>query len=542
MLVYTTALLASALLSNALGVNQIKNDRKDAKAMRAKIQSSLVTRAEKQMPPIYTFKQKVNHFPEDPAYAYKEDHHFDQRFIVDTTHYKPGGFIIFNDAAESELTREVIQGEYYFLTQFSLTLAKELNAAIVAVEMRGYGATFPTKDLSTDNLRLYTIEQTLADSAYFAAHVKIPGLEHLAPAPHTPWIYYGGSYSGATTGFIMKTYPHIFYGGIASSGVVHAESYYAGYYEHLYKHAEPQECMQKIAALTELVDELAEKAPEQMPAFKKLFGMESITKLPDFTGAIAWPLGFWQSVKSEGPSSRTFPEFCGNITDKPTAKEVELDTMFSKYTSGKTWHGLGLWVRFINAWAPNFCDVKDYNTGACFANTDRKFNQNITISEDTMRAYMYVSCTEFGAFQTNAPVGQPTLISRSINEAYWAEFCAESFPPGKINSIPEKADVSRWNKYGDYELSADRLAFISGARDPWRGLCVQSETAPPRPNTLLRPSILMPHGIHCWDYRSNSDDYHEEPAELQTTHEQIITAVRSWMRDFKEWKPTPPSA
>ena len=41
-------------------------------------------------------------------------------------------------------------------------------------------------------------------------------------ADNVPYILYGGSLAGAQTAFAVKTYGDLLWGGIASSGVVHA--------------------------------------------------------------------------------------------------------------------------------------------------------------------------------------------------------------------------------------------------------------------------------------------------------------------------------
>jgi hypothetical protein len=62
----------------------------------------------------------------------------------------------------------------------------------------------------------------IADNAYFAQHAIFPGVNTTLTAPDTPWILYGGSLAGAQTAFSIKQYGDILYGGIASSGVIHA--------------------------------------------------------------------------------------------------------------------------------------------------------------------------------------------------------------------------------------------------------------------------------------------------------------------------------
>ena len=112
-------------------------------------------------------------------------------------------------------------------------LAQATNGIGVVLEHRYYGTSFPTPDLSTENLRFLTTQQALADTAYFAKNVKFPGLEAYGnnlTAPNAAYIAYGGSYAGAFVGFLRTTYPDVYYGSIASSGVTKAIWDYWAYY------------------------------------------------------------------------------------------------------------------------------------------------------------------------------------------------------------------------------------------------------------------------------------------------------------------------
>lgn len=43
-------------------------------------------------------------------------------------------------------------------------------------------------------------------------------------------------------------------------------------------------------------------------------------------------------------------------------------------------------------------------------------------------------------------------------------WCDMAFPRGKYNKIPKTPDLSRYNVYGGYSVTADRLAHIDGGR------------------------------------------------------------------------------
>ena len=73
------------------------------------------------------------------------------------------------------------------------------------LEHRFFGTSDPRNDLSTQSLRLHTVQQAVNDLAYFAqnADLALPGGASSAPA-HTPWVLVGGSYAGALTAWTMQ--------------------------------------------------------------------------------------------------------------------------------------------------------------------------------------------------------------------------------------------------------------------------------------------------------------------------------------------------
>lgn len=102
-------------------------------------------------------------------------------------------------------------------------LAQVTHGIGVVLEHRYYGESFPTPDLSTENLRFLTTEQALADQAYFAKNIVFPGLEDTdLTSKTTAYIAYGGSYAGAFVAFLRVQYPDVYWGAISSSGVTMA--------------------------------------------------------------------------------------------------------------------------------------------------------------------------------------------------------------------------------------------------------------------------------------------------------------------------------
>ncbi|CAI4224932.1 unnamed protein product [Auanema sp. JU1783] len=96
-----------------------------------------------------------------------------------------------------------------------LTWAKELGADVFDLEHRFFGDSYPTKDMSTQSLRLLTIEQALADLAYFIEAMNIK-MGYKKPQ----WVTFGGSYPGALSAWFRQKYPTHTVGAVASSAPI----------------------------------------------------------------------------------------------------------------------------------------------------------------------------------------------------------------------------------------------------------------------------------------------------------------------------------
>jgi hypothetical protein len=88
-------------------------------------------------------------------------------------------------------------------------LAKATNGIAVLIEHRYYGESFPVKNLTNESLRFLSVPQALADISTFAKEIKFPGVSEDVTASKTPWIAYGGSYSGALVVSTKQLYPNL---------------------------------------------------------------------------------------------------------------------------------------------------------------------------------------------------------------------------------------------------------------------------------------------------------------------------------------------
>jgi hypothetical protein len=153
----------------------------------------------------------IDHFHDNPQYEPHSKEYFDLRYWFDASYYEPGGPVIVLQSGETDGTGRLPYLQKGILAQ----LAQATHGIGVVLEHRYYGTSFPTPDLSTENLRFLTTEQALADEAYFAQNVVFPGLEHHnLTAPNVAYIGYGGSYAGAFQAFLRTQYPEVFWGRV----------------------------------------------------------------------------------------------------------------------------------------------------------------------------------------------------------------------------------------------------------------------------------------------------------------------------------------
>lgn len=103
--------------------------------------------------------------------------------------------------------------------------------------------------------------------------------------------------------------------------------------------------------------------------------------------------------------------------------------------------------------------------------------------DQTWRLWTYQYCTEWGYItvsgdpdlsmgardslepQTSPPEPHkyPPIISRLLDFEYQHKICRQAFPPGEHTVVPALPNIEVVNVLGDFDLAADRLAFIDGS-------------------------------------------------------------------------------
>lgn len=112
---------------------------------------------------------------------------WNMRYFENDQNSAPGGPIFIYVGGEWTISAgSISQGTHIY------DLAKEHNGTLFYTEHRYYGKSHPTANTSTENLRFLTVDQALADLAFFITHVKASS----ANFTNSGVVMVGGSYSG----------------------------------------------------------------------------------------------------------------------------------------------------------------------------------------------------------------------------------------------------------------------------------------------------------------------------------------------------------
>lgn len=383
----------------------------------------------------------------------------------------------------------------------------------------------------------------IADNAYFAKHATIPGTSGDVSAPKTPWIMYGGSLAGAQTAFTIKTYNDIFAGGIGSSATAQAILEYSQWYDPIIKYG-PSDCISRVIDIVDKIDIVIKSGNKAaIQQLKDVFGLGALKNLGDFAMTIAFPIGgpmfyptnTWQELNwSPLYGSEDFFHFCSNVTNLDAPESIKsVDYTLSKYTHGEPWTGLGGYADYVKKTLVPACESGriDSTDEGCYGTQNQTYWADISNSAD--RSYLYSTCAEQGAYLV-APKTGPSLVSHVLQVPYTQQWCTWAFPAGKHNKIPSTPQLSEYNKYGGYNIQADRLALIDGSTDVWLDLCYHSELAPkPRISSDLHPSYLIAGGGHHWD-SYGIKNVTAEPAYIREAHLWEIRTVRRFVDMWKK--------
>ncbi|WPG98747.1 serine carboxypeptidase [Acrodontium crateriforme] len=493
----------------------------------------------------HNFSVPVDHFHNESRYEPHSSAKFNLRYWFDAQYYKPGGPVIVLQSGETSAV-----GRLVFLQKGIVNiLAKATNGIGVIIEHRYYGTSFPTENLSVENLRFLTTDQALADEAYFAQNIKFPGLEKYGDltSKTTAYIGYGGSYAGAFNAFLRKLYPDVFWGTISSSGVTKAIYDYWQYYEPV-AHYGPAKCVSATKTLTHIIDNILIGKREDrklVQTLKNSFSLPNVTHDDDFASALSSGIQGLQSlVWDPAENDDTLYDYCDNLTSeklaypsteslRSTAEHLIKEGGYSAET--ELVNQMLNYMGYINATAAQPCVESEETQDQCFSAHESTGYTDISIDNYDSRSWPWQYCTEYGYLQTGSgvPKNQLPVVSRKISVEYESIVCRKAF------NLTTPPDTDRINKFGGYDLSYPRLAIIDGEWDPWRPATPHAfgYGAKNRKSTTNEPFLLIPKAVHHWDEYglfANETTKSLPPASIVQVHEQEVAFVKAWMKEWED--------
>lgn len=250
----------------------------------------------------------VDHFHNESKYEPHSHDSFNLRYWFDAAHYRRGGPVIVLHSGEAAGDERLPFLEHGILAM----LARATHGIGLILEHRYYGASMPMPDTTVANLRFLSTEQALADNAYFARHVRFPGLD--VSSDSAPFIIYGGSYAGAVAALTRKLYPEAYWGAIASSGVPAAIDDYWQYLEAA-RHFAPGNCSSTVQVLTDIIDSMLLSGDRsKADAVKDLFGLKALRD-DEFASVISRGIMGLQATNWDPEEdSADFGIFCATVS------------------------------------------------------------------------------------------------------------------------------------------------------------------------------------------------------------------------------------
>lgn len=145
----------------------------------------------------------------------------------------------------------------------------------------------------------------------------------------------------------------------------------------------------------------------------------------------------------------------------------------------------------------------------------------------------------FQWWQNGAPAGQPTIVSRLLQNSFQEMQCKYSFPEQKVGSkvfsygMAKKLDAEAVNKHTlggwSYNKPTNRLLYVNGEFDGWTGATVSSPFRPggPKKSTDAEPVLIVPGGGHASDMSTYIGEVNPAVAKVQ---EQAIQVMVKWIK------------
>ncbi|XP_029373345.1 thymus-specific serine protease [Echeneis naucrates] len=440
------------------------------------------------------FTQKLDHFNGADSREWK------QRYFVNEAFYRPGGPVFLMIGGEGPANPAWMQSGTW------LTYAEKLGALCLMLEHRFYGASHPTDDLSTANLRFLSSRQALADLAHFrTVTAAARGLTN------RKWVAFGGSYPGSLAAWFRLKYPHLVHASVSTSAPVHATVNFPEYLEVVWRSlaSENAECPLLVK---EASDTLLQRLndPTTYGNITKDFNLCSKLQIQtemDAAYFLETLAGSFMDVVQYNEDNRGFEGVTGtNITIKVLCgvmADASLGEPYARYAAV---------ARLMMDTFSVKCLDASYSTYL----RDMTNTSWVGPAAGGGRQWVYQTCTEFGFYQSTDSPNQPFT---GFPLEYHVKQCADFY---NISAEQLAEAVAQTNEYyGAYDIRSSRIVFPNGSIDPWHALGITQDIAP------ALPAVFIKGTAHCANmYPARSEDL----PQLALAREHIFSLLHQWLK------------
>jgi len=290
----------------------------------------------------------------------------------------------------------------------------------------------PAPDFGTNNLKLLSIEQALADVVTFLDFMN-------GTLPPGPWIVFGCSYAGGLAAWFRSKFPNLVIGGVSASGVVVAESNLTSYFAQFPKDASTT-CLKAIQKAVPQIQQMISTS-QGRNQLQSMFNtctpiMDDPKNQYSFLLTISGALGY--SAQSDNP-----PDFITN----------QLCEMMSRTSQNSV---------------QNWADVVKYLYGEECLSFDESWIKEMQDKNSLSRAWFFQMCTQYGYFKPcyGGDTGCPFFPNLHLeHQLEWCEI---------VFDIHGMKPNTEWvnSYYGGYDLQATNLLFTNGLFDPWHNISI----------------------------------------------------------------------
>ncbi|KAG8196150.1 hypothetical protein JTE90_007882 [Oedothorax gibbosus] len=372
---------------------------------------------------------------------------------------------------------------------------------------RYYGKSLPfgEKSFTGNNIGLMTIEQALADYAFF-----LKGFKKTLKAEKCPVVAFGGSYGGMLATYMRLKYPNIIIGAIAASAPIYIEKLSGNvFFQGVTKsfHDASPECEATVRSAFNQLQKWSELGKKGYSEIAQTFYLcEPLKNAADYEYLLRWIRNAFLTAALMNYPYAT--QFMGNFPAYPV--KVMCNRLQSAVRPSDGLYAAS--ALFYNATQDLPCfDI---------------YNEYVYCSDPTgcglgndAIAWDYLACVEFNSeMETNGVTDMFPVLK--FNSSMRDHHCLNTF-----NVVPRRdiMDVEYW---GDDITPASNIVFSNGNMDP----CAAGGVLQNISDSLV--AVIVDGGAHHLDLR---EDNPLDPQSVRDARNFELANIEKWLRDYYHW-------